>query len=161
MADEPKAKLVALVEHYIGRNFVTKEDQERLLENRVGRLLYGAHLPFGEGKIGDDDFVVRFPFIRRDEEKVTSVIKPLFVGQADTTHILTKGDGWLIKVKRLKRLNQLPQRVLFALEPPPQEAERRFRAFKEISAEFIELGVDIANASNDSEILKFASNDRP
>lgn len=161
MAEEPKTKLTDLFEHYIGRNFVTKEYQERLLENKVGRLLYRAHLPFGEGKIGNDDFVVRFPFIRRDEENVASVIKPLFLGQADSTHILTKGDNWVSKVKRLKKLNQLPKRILFVLEAPPQEAERRFRAFNEISADFREVGVQIADASNDREILKFATHDLP
>lgn len=158
MTDDPQSKLEGLFEHYVGRNFATKEYQERLLENKVGRLLYKARLPFGEGKIGNDDFVVRFPFIHRDSDEVTGVIKPLFLGQTDTTSLLTKGDNWVSKVKRLRRINKLPRHVLFALDAPPHDSERRFKAFQEISREFIDLGVCVTEASNDREILSFATN---
>ncbi len=157
LADDPQAKFKELFDHYLGRNFVTKEYQERLLENHVARLLNRAHFQFAEGKVGNDDFVVRFPFVRRDNEVVTDVIKPLFLGQADTTRILTKGDNWISKVKRLRRLNRLPANVLFALNAPPVEAKPRFRAYNEIADELKGLGVVVTEASNDQAILGFAA----
>jgi hypothetical protein len=156
LADVPAAKLKTLFDHYVGRNFVTREYQERLLENGIARLLYNARLPFGPDKIGNEDFAVRFPFVRKQDDQIVGVIKPLFLAQEDSTHILTKGDGWVSKIKRLKRQNQLPEHVLFALNGPAPEAERRHRAFLEIQADLADQGVTTLKAGNDEGILAFA-----
>jgi hypothetical protein len=156
LADVPAAKLKTLFDHYVGRNFVTREYQERLLENGIARLLYNARLPFGPDKIGNEDFAVRFPFVRKQDDQVVGVIKPLFLAQEDSTHILTKGDGWVSKIKRLKRQNQLPEHVLFALNGPAPEAERRHRAFLEIQADLADQGVTTLQAGNEEGILAFA-----
>ncbi|NTV10368.1 MAG: hypothetical protein HGA47_06285 [Zoogloea sp.] len=87
---------------------------------------------------------------------VTAQLSPLFLAQDDSTHILTKGDNWVSKLKRLKRQNQLPDHVLFALSGPQPEAERRYRAFQEIRAELAGQGVEVLQASNDEGILAFA-----
>ena len=44
LAEDPKAKLLQLFDHYVERNFVTKEYQERLLENNVRKLLFNAQV---------------------------------------------------------------------------------------------------------------------
>ncbi|NTV10977.1 MAG: DUF3037 domain-containing protein, partial [Zoogloea sp.] len=81
LADDPAVTLKTVFEHYVGRNFVTREYQERLMENGIARLLYHARLPFGPDKIGNEDFMVRFPFVRKVENQVVSLIKPLFLAQ--------------------------------------------------------------------------------
>lgn len=156
LAEDPAARLEALFEHYVGRNFVTREYQERLLENRIGRLLYRAHLPFSSEKVGDDDFQVRFPFVQKKDNVVAAVIKPLYLGQDDSTQILTKGDGWISKVARLRRIRQLPEHVLFALDGPSADRERQFRAFEDIRVGLMHQAVTVVTASNDDEILRFA-----
>lgn len=71
LADDPKAKLDALYDHYIERNFVTREYQEGLLETSVRKLLVRAKVgaEYQRHKIGGTDFAVNFPFVAMDGDK--------------------------------------------------------------------------------------------
>jgi len=182
LAADPKAKLQELYDFYVERNFVTREDQERLLENKVRRLLFQQHLSFSKGKLGDDDFAVPFPFVCRDQERffiggesdkakgldtsipnlrsekgtVRGIIKPLHLAHDDSNKILNHGGAWVDKIKRLKRRDQLPPQVLFAVKPPEQSAERCFRAFREIRDDLLELNITVESANDESRIIEVA-----
>lgn len=161
LAEDPKAKLQELFEHYVERNFVTKEYQERLLESNVRKLLFRAKIgnEYQRQKIGSADFAVNFPFVHMVEEKATRIIKPLFLAQPDTTRLLTHGGQWVDKIRRLRKRNTLPKNVLFPVTAPTQ-GTRQFAAFEEIQAELAEQEVQIAPANDEALILEFAVNAR-
>lgn len=159
LTDNPKEKLQELFEFYVKRNFVTVEYQQKLLENQVKDLLHREHLHFQPSKVGTADFLINFPFVKRNGAgQVLGIIKPLHVAQEDTTRILTTGGGWVDRIRRLKRHKALPDDVLFVLNSPPENAERRFNAYLEIKDDLIDLGVTVAPSTNANEVVNFAHN---
>ena len=161
LVDDPKAKLAALFDHYVERNFVTKEYQERLLESSVRKLLWLAKVgaQYGQQKIGGEDFAVNFPFVATADGRVQRVIKPLYLAQADSTKVLTHGGLWVDKVRRLRMRNALPENVLFPVTAPNQNA-RQFEAFVEIRDDLQRASVQVVPANDEPAILRFVSLDR-
>jgi hypothetical protein len=160
LADDPEAKLAALFDHYVERNFVTKEYQERLLEISVRKLLWRAKVgaQYGQQKIGGEDFAVNFPFVAMADGRVQQVIKPLYLAQADSTKVLTHGGLWVDKVRRLRRRNALPDDVLFPVTVPTQNA-RQFEAFAEIRDDLQRENVQVVAANDEAAILRFIRHD--
>lgn len=160
LADNPKAKLNELFDHYVERNFVTKAYQERLLESSVRRLLYRADTQLGmryhQEKVGAADFMVNFPFVRMTGTMVDRIIKPLFLAQDDPTRVLTHGGQWVDKVTRLRKRGALPEQVLFPLAAP-NKGVKAFAAYEEIRADLIGAGVQVVEAKDEEEILAFAA----
>lgn len=158
LADDPKAKLLQLFDHYVERNFVTKEYQERLLENNVRKLLFGAQIgaQYQKGKVGTDDFSVNFPFVNLVNGKVERVIKPLYLAQGDTTKILTHGGLWVDKVRRLRKRHALPEKVLFPVTEPAANS-KPYHAFQEIRHDLLAENVEVVSANDEHKILRFAT----
>ena len=157
LAEDPKAKLNALFDFYVERNFVTKEYQERLLESSIRKLLFSAQVGevYRQEKLGDADFAVNFPFVRMAEGHADRVIKPLYLAQNDTTKIITHGGQWVDKIRRLRKRKALPERVLFPVTAPAIDA-RAYRAFEEIREDLAAERVEIVPAASDQQILNFA-----
>ena len=158
LAEDPKAKLAQLFDHYIERNFVTKEYQERLLESNVRKLLFRADvgMKFQKEKIGADDFTVNFPFVHMVEGKAERIIKPLYLGQNDSTKILTHGGQWVDKVRRLRNRNALPPNVLFPVTAPAPNS-KPYNAFQEIRNDLLNIDVQVVSATDVAQILQFAT----
>jgi hypothetical protein len=157
LAVDPKLKLVQLFDHYVERNFVTKEYQERLLESNVRKMLFRADVGarYQREKVGTDDFAVNFPFVHMVEGKVDRVIKPLYLGQSDTTKILTHGGQWVDKIRRLRKRDALPANVLFPVTGPAVNTQP-FGAFEEIAADLMAENVRVVPSCDEFEILQFA-----
>lgn len=158
LADNPKEKLVQLFDHYIERNFVTKEYQERLLESTVRKLLFRGQMgtQYRPEKIGTPDFAVNFPFVLMADGKAQRIIKPLYLAQGDTTKILNHGGQWVDKVRRLRKRNALPKDVLFPVTAPQTET-KGYDAFTEIRDDLVSIDVQVVPANDESGILKFAT----
>ncbi len=158
LADDPQTRLDTLFDHYIERDFVTKEYQERLLENMVRKLLVSVRLgaAYRPEKVGNPDFTVNFPLVRRHEGQPDRIIKPLYLAQEDTTKLLTHGGQWVDKVRRLQRRNALPNAVLFPLQAPLHET-KAYQAYDEIREDLLAVGVAVVSANDESSILEFAS----
>lgn len=160
LAADPKATLANLFDHYVDRGFVTKTYQERLLENSVRRMLFSIDLAamphFLPGKIEADNFVVNFPFVQRTGRAITRVIKPLYLGHADSTRVLTHGGQWVDKVHRLRKRKALPDSVLFPLAAPPVRGPS-YAAFEEIRADLLRADVEVVAANDEPSIRAFAA----
>ena len=160
LAENPKAKLAELFDHYVERNFVTKAYQERLLESAVRRILYKGATQIGNAfvqeKIGTPDFVVNFPFVHKTKAGVDKIIKPLYLGQDDSTKVLNHGGLWVDKLKRLQKRNALPASVLFPLASP-REDSRAYMAYEEIRQELLDVGIQVTHANDETRILSFAT----
>lgn len=158
LADNPKEKLVQLFDHYIERNFVTKEYQERLLESTVRKLLFRGQMGtrYRPEKISTPDFAVNFPFVLMADGKAQRIIKPLYLAQGDTTKILNHGGQWVDKVRRLRKRNALPKDVLFPVSAP-QTDTKAYDAFTEIRDDLVSIEVQVVPANDENGILKFAT----
>jgi hypothetical protein len=158
LANNPKEKLVQLFDHYIERNFVTKEYQERLLESTVRKLLFRGQVgtQYRPEKIGTPDFTVNFPFVLMADGKAQRIIKPLYLAQGDTTKILNHGGQWVDKVRRLRKRNALPKDVLFPVTAP-QTDTKAYDAFTEIRDDLVTIDVQVVPANDESGILRFAT----
>ncbi|MCK6386349.1 MAG: DUF3037 domain-containing protein [Zoogloea sp.] len=158
LADDPQAKLDGLFDHYIERNFVTREYQERLLETMVRKLLVGRQLgaAYRAEKVGNPEFTVNFPFVHRHEGRADRIIKPLYLAQDDSTKLLTHGGQWVDKVRRLRKRNALPEAVLFPVKAPAPDT-KPYQAFEEIREDLQATGVTVVAANDEESILQFAA----
>ncbi len=161
LAEDPKAKLLQLFDHYVERNFVTKEYQERLLENNVRKILFRAQVgaKYQREKIGTEDFAVNFPFVNIVDGEAVRVIKPLYLAQNDTTKILTHGGQWVDKIRRLRKRDALPAQVLFPVTGPAANT-KSFQAFQEIRSDLLAENVTVVSADDEKQILQFATEQR-
>ena len=157
LVDDPAQALEQLYGHYVEHDFVTHEYREKVLEQRVQQLIKGLNLahPFREGRLGNDEFAVRFPFVQTIRDKPAKVIKPFFLAQDDTMGIYNHGDLWLGKLKRLRQRRQLPEEMLFTVEAPDQADEKRYKAFAEMQRDLNEYA-KIVMAGDETRILQFA-----
>jgi hypothetical protein len=156
LAEDPKSKMTELFQHYVERNFVTKEYQERLLESSVRKLLLKASVAndYQRGKIGTEDYSVNFPFVNFAEGRPRRVIKPLYLAQGESTKILNHGGQWVDKVRRLRKRNALPRDVLFPVTSPVENT-KQFKAYEEIRNDLIDAGVTVVPARKENLILEF------
>lgn len=158
LADDPQAKLDTLFDHYIERNFVTREYQERLLETMVRKLLVGRQLgaAYRAEKVGNPEFTVNFPFVHRHDGRADRIIKPLYLAQDDSTKLLTHGGQWVDKVRRLRKRDALPEAVLFPVKAPARDT-KPYQAFEEIREDLQATGVTVVAANDEESILQFAA----
>jgi len=157
LADDPAQALEQLYGHHVDHDFVTLEYREHVLEQRVQHLIKGLNLthPFKEVKIGDDEFVVRFPLVQTIEGKHTKIIKPFFLAQDSTTAIYNHGDIWLARLNRLRQRKQLPKQILFTVEAPDTTDTKRHKAFDEVCRGLDQLA-EVAKIGNENRIKQFA-----
>lgn len=158
LTDDPAHALDEQFNFYVEHEFATKEYQERMLEKTVRNLLKTARLAdrYKDETIGDDMFHARFPFVAMDGDQPKRVIKPLFLGHDDPIKIYAHGDLWLPKVKRLRARNLLPHDVMFPLTAPKMGDTRTQKAFTEIRGELQAMDIQITDAAEQQNILRFA-----
>ena len=162
LADDPGVKLDTLFDHYVERNFVTKEYQERLLETSVRKLLFRANVgaQYKPQRIGNAEFTVNFPFVAMADGLADRIIKPLHLAQDDSTKVLTHGGQWVDRIRRLRKRHVLPDEVLFAVKTPANNSQQ-FEAFEEIRDDLLHEAVQVVPANDENLILEFATGAKP
>jgi hypothetical protein len=159
LADNPKEALKQLYDFYVERDFVTKEYRETVLEKGVRNLLLNAQVAqsFHKERIGDSEFGVQFPFVEFDNQLPIKIIKPLNLGQVDSTRILEHGGKWEFRIRELKKRNVFPEQALFAVEGPTGD-RRRENAYDEVVEMLTGTGVTVLPFTERNQIVKFAMN---
>ena len=161
LSEDPQKTLQELFNYYVGRNFVTREYQETVLEKGIKKLLEQSNLArhFSKRKVEDHLYSVTFPFVEQDDNKTTKVIKPLFLGQADSTAIIEHGDHWKLKVNQLRKRNLLHGPVLFPVKGPEDvsPADIRFQAFEEARDSLADDAIEVVLYTEKARILEFAA----
>jgi ribosomal protein L14 len=158
LTENPDEKLTELYEHYVERNFATKQYQERLIERHVHQVLRRADLMkiYAAKTLGNNAYQVRFPFVKMENNVATRVIKPLHLAQEDPTQLFDHGWEWLGKIRKLNKEKLLPQAVLFAVNPPSISNTECTGAYMEIMTELKKQNVTVIPYENTSELVKFA-----
>lgn len=160
LAENPEQTLAELYEYYVCRNFVTREYQETILEKGIKQLLEQRDLAkrFTKRRIEDQLYGVTFPFVEQKDNEAIRVIKPLFLGQTDSTAIIEHGGKWKLKVDQLRKRHLLKGPVLFPVKGPEpgQVNDLRVEAFEETLANLEGDGIEITLHTEKDRILEFA-----
>lgn len=161
LTENPEQTLRDLYNHYVGRNFVTKEYQETVLEKGVRRLLEQRDLArrFTKRRIEDQLYGVTFPFVEQGDDKAIRIIKPLFLGQPDSTAIIEHGGRWKLKVEQLRNRNLLDGPVLFPVQGPEDAAPSNIRteAFRETRKALADADIQVVLHTDQQKVLEFAA----
>lgn len=158
LAEDPQKTLDELFAFYVERNFVTKKYKEQILESGVRKLLYRIKVGnlYEKARVGNSSYHVNLPFVHRLDDHRLKIIKPLHLAQPESTRIYNHGDAWIRRIKRLKGKYIDPQKLLFTLEGPEEEGERR-DAYLDIKRELEQIGAQTAQHRDEKAIEKFAS----
>lgn len=161
LSKNPAETLNELYDYYVGRNFVTKEYQEGLMEKKIKYMLDQKNLGkrYQRRKVQDDVYSVSFPFVEEQNHKAIRVIKPLFLGQTDSTAIIEHGGHWRLKVEQLRKRQLLHGPVLFAVKGPEDisRGDHRNEAYEETRFSLETEGVQLITYTDHDKIIEFAS----
>jgi hypothetical protein len=158
----PAENLEKLYQHYVEHDFVTPEYIEKKLERRIQKLVEGLGLknPFKNEVLGKEDFTVNFPLVQKINDKPVRVIKPFYLGQAETNQIYDHGDRWLMMLRRLRDRKQLPNEILFTVEGPEVvgniNPDLRLKAFEEVCETLNEVA-KVTKKIDEQAIIGFAT----
>jgi len=144
------------VEHW---NLTPVDHEEKKLTRDIRKLLHANRLDkmYREAPlVGTDAYHVGIPlaFTPRGEDVPEKAIKPLNLAQATPTKIYTHGDEWMAKVRRLKRVNCLPDEFLFVVKKGKDEEQQK--AAEEICEGLEQLGATVVEYGDERGILEFA-----
>ena len=157
LAEEPRAKILALYEYYVERNFVNREYQEQILERGVRGWLKEAKLleGFHAARVGNDEYHAQFPFVAGPDDRPEKVIKPLNLDYAEASKIIDHGGQWIVRINALKKRELLPEKVLFAVKGP-DDFTARGNARREVVCELEQAGVIVAPYGRAQDVIDFA-----
>lgn len=152
----PEMKLQELFDHYVRHEFVTPLYQEAVLERAIRGFLKDKSetLAFKKEVFTDGVYSATFPFVFRDEDGKSKILKPLYLGQSDPSRILEHGNKWLFTIRRLQKT--LPDKILFAVQGPNSDGKRE-KAFEEAVADLEKSDVRVVRATDSRKIVEFAS----
>ncbi|CAJ3520039.1 DUF3037 domain-containing protein [Burkholderia pseudomallei] len=158
LIDDPKTALDNFYEHYVGRSFVTPQNKERLVEQRVRGILRAADLQrLYAPRVLGEDYQARLPFVRLDEQqKAIKLIKPLDLDRRTPTALYDHGWEWLGKILKLRKDGQFDGDVLFAVHPPKENCSGNAVAYAQVKAEFERAEIHVAEDNDRKRILEFA-----
>ncbi|MEM1441581.1 MAG: DUF3037 domain-containing protein [Verrucomicrobiota bacterium] len=144
------------VEHW---NLTPVDYEEKKLTRDLRKLLHIHRLDrlYREAPwVGTDVYHVGVPlaFTPKGAELPEKAIKPLNLAQSTPTKVYTRGDEWLSKVRRLKRIESLPEEFLFVVKKP--EDDECLEAANEICENLEQLGVEVTTFDDEKTILEFA-----
>lgn len=159
MADDPEVTLDKLFARFVERDFASKQYHDQVLVRGVRDVLTRANLReyFKPAEIGNEYLHIQVPFVHLRDGEPTLAIKPLDLAKDEPNQVFEHGGHWVDRVRRLRKHELLPERMLFAVkEPGPIDATAR-KAAEEIIAELREAGVTVAIATDAKAITDFAA----
>lgn len=84
------------------------------------------------------------------------IIKPLNLGQDDSTRILEHGGKWEFRIRELKKRHVFPDRALFPVEGPKNQDKKRQHAYREVLEMLNDTGVTVLPIIQQVDIINFA-----
>ena len=160
LVDNIDTALDELYQRYVGRSFVTKHYREttmnQLLKNSINTKL---GLEF-KNKTIDLDFInIQLP-LAHEAEGIITTIKPMSFQQPRAMDLVTHGETWIMKMKRLIESKKLkPSKILFAVEEPENKDSNLSKAFSDIVYKMKEIGAEVVDYNNQAKIIEFAKKD--
>ena len=145
-----------LFEYYVGRNFVTKEYKEALMERRVKEILKLGNLEASYTKktLSDGIYEATIPFVSINNSKA---LKPLHLAYEKPSQAIDHGMIWLNRVGELRRRNVLGDNILFTVDKP-DENTKVYSAYEDLLRRFEDEGIFAVQFDDAEAVLEFAKN---
>ncbi len=163
LSENPGATLDEVFGAYVERRFANApEYQERVMCRRLEAVFREADLLrryLLDETVGDEDYHVRFPFVKRTavDARPVQAIKALHLDRKSPTEITRHADDWRNVVKRLQAYGTAPEEVLFVLQGPRGDVASHVRAYDRVRRDLDLDGLKHVAAEATPEILDFAS----
>jgi hypothetical protein len=158
LTEDPNAKLYELYSFYVERQFAReREYQETLMTYHLRKLFMrtGTAAYYRSESVGNEKYSVTIPFVHRRDHVALKAIKPLDLNKETSTKIYEHGDQWINRVRRLREIDMLPRRLLFAVREPETPGTRADAAH-EIEVELARLETKVLPIRNEAEVIEFA-----
>lgn len=163
LSDNLEATLDEIFGVYVERRFANApEYQEKVMCRRLEAVFRDADLLQRyalNDQVGNDDYQVRFPFVRRSnaDTRPDQAIKALHLDRKNPTDIIRHADDWRNVVRRLKDYGTAPDEVLFVLQGPGSGNEvSRLRAFDQVRSDLDGDKIAYMTLDATSDIVAFA-----
>ena len=162
LSNDPATTLDEVFGVYVERRFANvPEYQERIMCQRLQAVFREADLLkryLLEEAVGNEDYLVRFPFVRRDDNAVRpqQAIKALHLDRKTPTEIFRHADDWRNVVRRLTGYGTVPSELLFVLQGPRDGEAPHVRAFDQVRRDLDQDKIPHANVNDTTDILAFA-----
>ncbi len=162
VSEDPTATLDEIFGVYVERRFANApEYQERVMCRRLQTVFREAGLLqryLLDETIGNDDYHVRFPFVKRTEADAhpRQAIKALHLDRKNPTDIIRHADDWRNVVKRLNSYGTAPDELLFVLQGPRSAEASHVRAFDQVRRDLDHDAIPYVAAEDTPNILSFA-----
>ena len=122
---DPKAQLEQLYDHYVNRSFTKAHDyQEVVMRKRIKSLLADwnlCHLYKTERRVGNADYHVTLPFVHLEQGRPIKAIKPLDLDRPEPTEVYNRGDEWLQRFRRLRKIDCMPRDLILTVRLPSSD----------------------------------------
>jgi hypothetical protein len=161
MANDMHEMLGVLRRRFIERHLLPPAQAvEEEMARGMAKVLRQARLLTAyarDAKLGTEEYMVPFAFAHlTGDHRADRALRPLNFDLATPTDIYNHGDEWITRLKRLERKGYRPERCLFALRPPHEDAGLRRKAFEEIRNEFLAQALDAPIENEAPQIVEFA-----
>jgi hypothetical protein len=119
---DPAAVAEELFERYVERQFAQpKEYQETVMARRYFEALKlqrpGRDF-VRDRNVGTDGYRVRLPICSKEADEMgvpRRALKPLDLDRVDPSMVIDHGDAWIGRIRRLKEIRRLPERLVVAV----------------------------------------------
>lgn len=161
LATDPAEVTERLFEQYIDRRFAQQaEYQERVMADRYWEALQAFPLwHFRRNReVGTDRYHIRLPLTSDrvgGNGSPLSAIKPLDLNRKNPSAVIQHGDAWTQRLRRLREVDALPERMIFAVSRPNQG--RCLEAAREIEHELEKAGAVVLAAGDEQKVLELAT----
>jgi hypothetical protein len=158
LAEDPDVMLDKLFARFVGRDFASKEYQDKILERDVRQVLARANLReyFRQEIIGTEELHVQVPFVHLHDGQPTHAIKPLDLAKDEPNQVYDHGGHWVDRIRRLHKHHLLPAEMLFAVQEPRESDTKTRDAANEIMTHLRDIGIRVTVASDVKAITDFA-----
>ena len=165
LSEDPAVTLDEVFGAYVERRFANApEYQERVMCRRLQTVFREADLLqryLLDEKVGNDDYHVRFPFVKRAgaDAHPSQAIKALHLDRKNPTDIIRHADDWRNVVKRLNSYGTAPDKLLFVLQGPRNGEAPHVRAFDQVRRDLDHDSIPHVTADATPDILAFAKHE--
>jgi len=163
LAANPEQKLEELYCDYVERQFAkNKQYQEQLMEKHLRQIFIEKQISrdYRSESLGNDRYSVPVPFVHYEHENPVKAIKPLDLDKDSSTKIFEHGDQWITRVRRLRDIGAIPERMLFVVRQPSCNVPC-VEAAQEIQNELQKLEMNVVPFTDEDAITDFAKISKP
>ena len=155
-----KKELDRLFSYYAEHSFA-KDQREEILTKNIENLIRDMQIPFPfvQVKVGDDnEYYANFPLVQKQGERIRKIIKPLYLGQDNSSEIIQKSDKWISVINRLRDFSSIEEdtKIMFPFESAQDQTERQKKAFELITRDAKKARIELVNKDDIAKIESFA-----